>query len=841
MTMEAARWVAGSLMSATTATFDSFDMTSGANDIVVVRHENGDLQSSPFNVRFGKAKVIRRSDKYVSVSVNGERVEGVLLKLGPSGEAFWVTAAPKEVPAEARCSPISSPTYSPNGFAVRVRPPPALPTQYVAGHNADGFDIGKGVATTAVEKQPDASVKITKTLDTPLTDGMLTPLDPMADLTEEDLMQDDMMSDDEADIELLANGSPKLVELSERLAVEPNPDLAEDVQCVEKKSENVPVPIVQHEGSAEELRLARSAEGEDATGFRQVLDEMHEELDDTAHKIQRNSSKVNLGLWTRYFDKEQNCNVYCNLRTYECTHERPDDYVSEDELEAHSAFNDGDGLSTDSDVDIDEHAEEVVCARTLYPTKEQLQKLRLKEGVNEISFHVTTTLRGEQSVTCNAFLWDANAQLVVSDVDGTITRSDILGHLLPRVGRDWTHKGICSLYQRIVDNGYKLIYLSSRSISQINSTRDFIFSITQDGKKLPMAPLLCAPDRIFAAFTREVVKRTPHEFKCRMLHAVRMAFPPGSCPYYAGFGNRINDAWAYASVGIKEHKVFLIDPNSLIHVFDKRVRFRAYGSLDQLTDQAFPPLKSKGSAVPCEFNAWNFWCLSPSMGHDDDDASDHDASLSLSTTTKSKSGTGARASKPPGLVAAWGTDPTALPLVELLDTLKLSSPPKQSSVPSPKSSPTSARKEGKSSPREDPESKPVARSRSLSKEKDERSRLNSSQTGSQVGSLAEEGAASFSSPSIAPQSASVSSWNFSSIFGRSRSPPAPSAEKGLDSKMTTTRTSTPPPLKRPNSNAEPLKPGVSPSPSKVAVAKKASTVSLADSRQTGSSLKKGAY
>ena len=28
-------------------------------------------------------------------------------------------------------------------------------------------------------------------------------------------------------------------------------------------------------------------------------------------------------------------------------------------------------------------------------------------------------------------------RLVISDIDGTITKSDLLGHVLPRVGWDW--------------------------------------------------------------------------------------------------------------------------------------------------------------------------------------------------------------------------------------------------------------------------------------------------------------------------------------------------------------------------------------------------------------------
>ena len=40
-------------------------------------------------------------------------------------------------------------------------------------------------------------------------------------------------------------------------------------------------------------------------------------------------------------------------------------------------------------------------------------------------------------------------QVVVSDVDGTITKSDILGHIMYYVGRDWTHLGVANLYTSI--------------------------------------------------------------------------------------------------------------------------------------------------------------------------------------------------------------------------------------------------------------------------------------------------------------------------------------------------------------------------------------------------------
>lgn len=49
-------------------------------------------------------------------------------------------------------------------------------------------------------------------------------------------------------------------------------------------------------------------------------------------------------------------------------------------------------------------------------------------------------------------------QIVVSDIDGTITRSDLLGHILPAVGVDWSHPGIAKLLSDIQGNGYMVSF-----------------------------------------------------------------------------------------------------------------------------------------------------------------------------------------------------------------------------------------------------------------------------------------------------------------------------------------------------------------------------------------------
>jgi phosphatidate phosphatase LPIN len=96
------------------------------------------------------------------------------------------------------------------------------------------------------------------------------------------------------------------------------------------------------------------------------------------------------------------------------------------------------------------------------------------------------------------------AKVVVSDVDGTITKSDVLGHLAPMVGKDWNHAGVAQLYNNIKDNGYQLMFLSSRAISQSKGTRRYLEKLTQDGETLTQGPVMLAPDPLSTALYREV-------------------------------------------------------------------------------------------------------------------------------------------------------------------------------------------------------------------------------------------------------------------------------------------------------------------------------------------------
>ncbi|GAA0187489.1 hypothetical protein LIER_34777 [Lithospermum erythrorhizon] len=147
--------------------------------------------------------------------------------------------------------------------------------------------------------------------------------------------------------------------------------------------------------------------------------------------------------------------------------------------------------------------------RTNVPTSDQIESLNLKEGQNIVTFIFSTRVLGVQKVDAHIYLWKYNARIVISDVDGTITKSDVLGQFMPLVGKDWTHSGIARLFSAIKENGYQLLFLSARAIVQAYLTRSFLLNLKQDGKSLPSGPVVISPDGLFPSLYREG-KFIPH-------------------------------------------------------------------------------------------------------------------------------------------------------------------------------------------------------------------------------------------------------------------------------------------------------------------------------------------
>ncbi|GJY28971.1 phosphatidate phosphatase PAH2-like protein [Tanacetum coccineum] len=155
------------------------------------------------------------------------------------------------------------------------------------------------------------------------------------------------------------------------------------------------------------------------------------------------------------------------------------------------------------DAEKDHVPKSIKLKKELTPSQEQLASLNLTEGKNTVTFTFSTAVLGNQQVSARIFLWNWDTHIVISDVDGTITKSDVLGQFMPMVGKDWTHIGVTHLFSAIKENGYEIIFLSARSISQADITRQFLINLKQDGKTLPEGPVVISPDGLFPSLFRE--------------------------------------------------------------------------------------------------------------------------------------------------------------------------------------------------------------------------------------------------------------------------------------------------------------------------------------------------
>ncbi|GAA5888764.1 hypothetical protein JCM6882_002843 [Rhodosporidiobolus microsporus] len=257
----------------------------------------------------------------------------------------------------------------------------------------------------------------------------------------------------------------------------------------------------------------------------------------------------------------------------------------------------------DDEFPVEDHSKHY--AKTLRLTSDQLKELKLKKGMNTISFSVRSSYSGFATCTSRVFLWESDFQVVISDIDGTITKSDALGHVFTMIGRDWTHLGVAKLYTDISRNGYKMMYLTSRAIGQADTTREYLKGIKQNGFQLPEGPVIMSPDRLMTSLHREVIMRKPEVFKMACLRDIQRLFGERS-PFYAGFGNRITDALSYRSVDVPSSRIFTIDSNGEVkmELLELAGYKSSYIHMTDLVDQMFPPINRKTAPDFTDFNYW---------------------------------------------------------------------------------------------------------------------------------------------------------------------------------------------------------------------------------------------
>uniref|UniRef100_A0A4W4FSU9 Lipin 1b n=1 Tax=Electrophorus electricus TaxID=8005 RepID=A0A4W4FSU9_ELEEL len=262
------------------------------------------------------------------------------------------------------------------------------------------------------------------------------------------------------------------------------------------------------------------------------------------------------------------------------------------------------------------HPRGVSYRKTLRLSSEQLADLQLKDGATDMIFRNRSTC------------WNWNDKIVISDIDGTITRrththtrtglmmiwllcnrSDTLGHILPTLGKDWTHQGITSLFHKR-QNGYKFMYCSARAIGMANMTRGYLHWVNESGTELPQGPVLLSPSSLFSALHREVIEKKPETFKVECLNDIKNLFYPNTQPFYAAFGNRATDVYSYKEVGVPLNRIFTVNPKGELVQEHAKTNVSSYARLGEVVDHVFPLVKRSGSSdFPCSdtYSQFTFW------------------------------------------------------------------------------------------------------------------------------------------------------------------------------------------------------------------------------------------
>ena len=233
---------------------------------------------------------------------------------------------------------------------------------------------------------------------------------------------------------------------------------------------------------------------------------------------------------------------------------------------------------------------------SLFPTEEQIKKMELNIGINKICFVINTYLGGIQTLKSDIYFWsyknisNKNLKFILWDIDGTITKSDILGVILPRIGIDWNHDNVIELINKLYKNNYKIIYLTARAIFQSEATHNYLYNLTQDNKELPKGPIIMDPDGAFSSFKKGIIQKQQYLIKILSLIEIKNLFGEEDDKiFFAGFGNKETDAIAYRYLGIDLKNIFIINPFSKIKQLGEKEKTN-YDELCKKCDIFFPKI-----------------------------------------------------------------------------------------------------------------------------------------------------------------------------------------------------------------------------------------------------------
>ncbi|OWP02435.1 hypothetical protein B2J93_3223 [Marssonina coronariae] len=607
---------------------------SGAIDVIVVEQEDGTLACSPFHVRFGKFSLLRPYEKKVEFRVNDAK-QDYAMKLGEGGEAFFVFETSDNIPEAMQTSPLVSPASSPP-FA-----PEGASTSNLLEPDFLDLDTETGKPRSASMTRPCAGVLPTSVPRRQSNLSAMTPLSGSPEFSNVRPMSGDWSG--------VMAGRPRTEETlpsSARIHLDDSTERERQTRSLtptvpardDTERSCSPPPLPTKEAIERAVALSNKLSASNIPS--QITETGDLMLDMTGYKSSDDDALRAEVIARKILSEELEGNYDIGALIGADEHGNLWIYSSEEAKEAASHSATMAGISTDAISDPGYHSEselETVMpiipshrradsdsgplspphtppgaagdpnrnyAKTLRLTSDQLKTLNLKPGPNPMSFTVNRA-------TCQAYmyLWRHDVPIVISDIDGTITKSDALGHVLNMVGRDWTHIGVAKLYTDIVNNGYNIMYLTSRSVGLADTTRAYLNGVVQENYRLPRGPTLMSPDRTVAALRRELYIRKPEVFKMACLRDIKNLFGPDRTPFCAGFGNRLTDALSYRSVSIPSNRIFTINSYaevSLDLVNLNKLRY-SYINMREVVDHYFPPVSTLVKGGGEEYTDFTYW------------------------------------------------------------------------------------------------------------------------------------------------------------------------------------------------------------------------------------------
>uniref|UniRef100_A0A8C6NHS0 phosphatidate phosphatase n=1 Tax=Nothobranchius furzeri TaxID=105023 RepID=A0A8C6NHS0_NOTFU len=598
---------------------------SGCIDVIVVRQPDGSLQCSPFHVRFGKMGVLRSREKVVDIEINGEPVS-LHMKLGENGEAFFVKETEDKMVSNdgQRYSSKSGITYS-------CRRKHIVTSKVTQPDFKVCYDWQNPFYVRNLYEQTDLNGVSDQLLCS--SPGDSGPPSPKSD--------SELISQTNPEIQWTWGELPHATQRSQHLGAdgvylddltELEPEVAAlyfPKSSIRGNSEMMMVDVRSNNQSPQSMGSSGVDSGVDSyvdqisdqphvaislcgglTDNKEITREQFLERAISYQQFSENPSIIDdpnlvVKIGNKYYNWSTAAPVMLAMQVYQkpLPQESVENIIKEKmpkkggrwwfswrsrNSDSKSEPRSTNQVAASCQTEMLLSASSICYKKTLRLTSDQLASLQLKEGPNEVVFSVTTQYQGTCRCHGTIYLWSWDDKIIISDIDGTITRSDTLGHILPTLGKDWTHQGIARLYHKVSQNGYKFMYCSARAIGMAGMTRGYLHWINESGTMLPMGPVLLSPSSLFSAFHREVIEKKPEKFKIECLTDIKHLFYPNMEPFYAAFGNRATDVYSYKEVGIPLNRIFTVNPKGELIQEHAKTNISSFGRLCDMVDHVFP-------------------------------------------------------------------------------------------------------------------------------------------------------------------------------------------------------------------------------------------------------------